>query len=681
MSRIRSVPNFVIAILALAIVQFSPSAEAAPAEEIIAKWTQSIKDAGATVATYDSLRVDEAADTVTIVDPRFEWRIEFPKQGEPDKKGFSADIVSTASEIVLVGLREEADGFRIASYTVSDDNLLAVTGQDDTGAAFELTADVVGTRTEGVYFPKFTPAPEDAQRPISRFMHYYDLFLKVVVDKSSVDKIDIKQTIGGKEMMVAEYVGIVTTGMKNGRIEESVLGSYKQVSAMPMGPTPSSSEQGGPPAVSMEVTYGGMVQRGVDLRVLVEALTAKDAAKDAPYKSFTDEATVPDMTFAFGPTKVLIGKYNVTGMKVRPGTYSVLELADRLALGEEFSEKQSAEIGFDIARRFALDEWSISGISGNGPPNITAKLDSFLLRDLSSDGMGKFEIAGVDVNGPGGEEVRFDRILIGDVLFPDSEALISAFEKGPPEDPIAAAALSPKIGTMEAANVHFDDKTKPAFSLGLFQLLQSAYIGPIPTDLRLQTRDLNLPVDYIEDPMVQGMLRSLGYDILKIAADFVLNWDEASQDLTLEKADISIDDGARISLKAGVAGLPKATIENPALFEQALATLAFKNANLSVRDAKLVPGVIEQFAQLQGMQASDLREAMIQSIDLQAGPLAGTPFVEQVKTALRAFLEKPDRLSIDLEPGAPVPFTQILGTAATAPAQAPDLLGASVSAN
>lgn len=680
MNRFRFIPRFAVAFLALAIVQFSSSAQAATAEEIVAKWFQSIKDAGATVAVYETIRVDQVTDTVTIVKPRIEWRVEFPKQGEPDKKGFTADIVSTVSEIAMVGLREEADGYRIASYTVSDDNRLVATGQDDTGSPFELTVDVVGNKNEGIYFPKFTAAPEDAQRPISRFMHYYDLFLKVVVDKSSVDKIDVRQMVDGKEIMTAEYSGIVTTGMKNGRVEESTLEAYRQSSIFPAAPNQAAG-QGAPAVQNMEATYGGMVQRGIDMKVLVEALTTKDAPKDAPFKSFTDEATVTDMTFSVGPVNVAVGKYSVTGMKARPGKYSVLELADRLALGEEFSEKQSAEIGFDIARRFALGEWSISGISGNGPPNITAKLDSFLLRDLSSEGMGKFEIAGVDVNGPGGEEVRFDRILIGDVLFPDSEALISAIEKGPPQDPIAAAALGPKIGTMEAANVHFDDKKKPAFSLGLFQLLQTAYVGPIPTDLRLQTRDLNLPVDYIEDPMVQGMLRSLGYDVLNIAADFVLNWNEASEDLTLEKADISIDDGAQISLRAGVAGLPKATIENPALFEQALATLAFKNANLSVRDAKLVPGVIEQFAQLQGMQPADLREALIQSIDLQAGPLAGTPFVEQVKAALRAFLEKPDRLAVDLQPDAPVPFTQILGTAATAPAQAPDLLGASVSAN
>jgi len=679
-SRFRFVPRFAVAFLALAIVHFSSSAKAATAEEIVAKWFQSIKDAGATVAVYEAIRVDQVTDTVTIVKPRFEWQVEFPKQGEPDKKGFSANIVSTVSEIAMVGLREEADGYRIGSYTVSDDNRLVATGQDDTGSPFELSVDIVGNKNEGIFFPKFSAAPEDPQRPISRFMHYYDLFLKVVVDKSSIDKIDVRQMVDGKEIMTAEYNGIVTTGMKNGRVEESTLEAYRQTSIFPAAPNQASG-QGAPAVQNMEATYGGMVQRGIDMKVLVEALTAKDAPKDAPFKSVTDEATVTDMTFTVGPVNVEVGKYSVTGMQARPGKFSVLELADRLALGEEFSEKQSAEIGFDIARRFAIGEWSISGISGNGPPNITAKLDSFLLRDLSSEGLGKFEVAGVDVKGPGGEEVRFDRVLIGDVLFPDSEALISAIEKGPPEDPIAAAALGPKIGTMEAADVYVDDKKKPAFSLGLFQLLQSAYVGPIPTDLRLQTRDLSLPVDYIEDPMVQGMLRSLGYDILKIAADFVLNWNEANQDLTLEKADISIDQGAQFSLRAGVAGLPRETIENPALFEQALATLAFKNANLSVRDAKLVPGVIEQFAQLQGMQPADLREALIQSIDLQAGPLAGTPFVEQVKTALRAFLEKPDRLAVDLEPGAPVPFTQILGTAATAPAQAPDLLGASVSAN
>jgi len=136
-----------------------------------------------------------------------------------------------------------------------------------------------------------------------------------------------------------------------------------------------------------------------------------------------------------------------------------------------------------------------------------------------------------------------------------------------------------------------------------------------------------------------------------------------------------------VSLKAGVAGLPKSVIENPALFEQALATLAFKNVNLSVRDADLVSGLIAHFAGLQKVSPADLRASLLQTLELQAGPLAGTPFLNEAKAALGAFMENPQRLSVDLAPEAPVPFTQILGTAATAPNQTPGLLGAMISAN
>jgi len=63
-------PALIFALFSLIIVQINTVAAASLAEEAIASWFQSLKDAGAKAASYDALRVDEAADTITIVNPQ-----------------------------------------------------------------------------------------------------------------------------------------------------------------------------------------------------------------------------------------------------------------------------------------------------------------------------------------------------------------------------------------------------------------------------------------------------------------------------------------------------------------------------------------------------------------------------------------------------------------------------------
>ncbi len=664
----RFFPTIFLALFSLIVVHTNSIAAPTPAEQAITNWFESLEEAGAPVAKFDAIRVDETTDTATIENPQIDWRLTF------EKEGVEINISFSAGQIVFEGFRQEDDGFSAKKYSLSDDAKATIKGKDTDGVPFLVDISMTGFKSEEVFYPKFTPVPEDAQRPVSRFLHYYDLFLKVAIKKSSIENLKIDQTVDGASVLQIEYDGISVKGIQNGQIEESRLKSFRQVFNIPQ-------DAGDVPFDKMETTYGEMLQRGVDFRPIIDAFTGSGKAGDTDYRMVTAETSVSNMKVLVGPATITIDNYTVLGLKVRPGTRSVLAMFDRLALGEKVDDKETLATVLDMFRGFSMDELSISNLQGSGPANVTAKMDKFIISDLSNQGLGKFAIEGIDVNGPGGEKISLGHVSLGKIVFPAIEAIIAMAEQGPPENPFAAAALGPKIGEFEISKLLVDDKKKPAISLGLFQLLQSSFVGAIPTDIKIETQDLNLPVAYIEDPMAQAMLQSLGFNVLKITNKFVLKWDEASEDLTLKNGDVSLDNGAKVSLKAGVAGVPKAMIENPTLFMQAMATLAFKNVNFMIKDAELVPGLIDYFAKMQNMPPEALRDLIVQSLELQAGPLAGTPFLEELKTALSSFLENPKRLTVDLAPKDPVPFTQILGTVSTAPDQMPDLLGAAVSAN
>lgn len=662
-------PALIFALFSLIIVQINPAAAASPAEQAIASWFQSLKDAGAKTASYDALRFDEATDTITVVNPQIDWNIKFPGDNSP-----SFDIVFSTAQIVITGFRQEADGFSARQYSMPEDAQVKIKFFDTNGSIVTLANTIKGIKAEGVFYPRITPLPEDPQRPISRYLHYYDLYLKTVIEKSTIDQILMTQTLNGEVGLRAEYNGISVRGLQNGQFEEVRMATYKQTIDFP-------KEAGDGSFEKMETTYGETIQRGVDLRPIVDALNGQGTGPGSEYRTVVAEASVSDMNILVGPINISMENYTIAGVKVRPGKRSLLAMLDRLALGEEIDDKESLATSLDFARGFAVDEVSVSNLKGSGPENISASMARFVIRNLSNQGLEKFAIEGVDINGSDGEKVSFDESTIGDVIFPSVEDILAAVEQGPPSDPFAAAALGPKIGKIQITNLLFDDKKKPAISLGLFRMLQSGFIGAIATDIKIDTEDFRLPVAYIEDPMAQTMLQSLGYEVLKIAAKFALKWDEASQDLTLEVADISLDNGVNVKLKAGVTGLPRSVIENPQNIVEAMSTLAFKNVNFLVKDAVLVTGLIDYFAKVQKTPPESLRTMIVDTIELQAGPLTGTPFIEDLKTALSSFLKNPKRLSVDLNPKAPVPFTQVLGTVSAAPDQLPALLGANVSAN
>jgi hypothetical protein len=668
MSRNSYLSTFIFAVFSLVIVTFGNAQAASPVEKAVTGWMQSLKDLGASVAKYDAIRIDEASDTATIENLQVSWDVVLPEEIA------AVAVAFQAREVILEGFREQEDGYAIARYILSDDNKITVSGTDDQGVPFRLEGSMTGAVSEGLFYPKFTPVAEDPKRPVSKYLKLYDLFLKVAVKKSFIDKIVMVQSIDGKTFLNLEYNGMTTMGMANGRIEEMRVKSYRQIFSIP-------EDAGDIPFSEVETTYGEMIQKGVDFKPIIEAIDGRGKEGDTDYKTVVELASVSDVKFRAGPVSVSIDQYKMAGLKLRPGTLSLLQRADRAVLGEEVRDQEALSISLNFMRGFALDEFSISNLQASGPSNVSGKMTKFVISNLSNEGLGEIAIEGFDMNGPEGEKASLGIFSIGKVIFPAIEDLIAAAENGPPNNPMEAAALSPKIGKFEIADLFVDPKIKPEISLGLFRILQSNFIGAIPTDIKINTENLKLPVAYIEDAMAQAVLQSLGYEVLKITSMFALKWDEASQELTLKSADVTLEDGARIKIKAGVAGVPKSVIENPQTVMKAMPTLAFRNVNFLIEDAVLVSGLIDYFAKIQNMPPEGLRAMIIQIIESQAGPLAGTPFVAELKTALSAFLENPKRLSLDLDPPAPVPFTQMLGTVSTTPDQMPTLLGANVSAN
>ncbi len=491
-----------LVLLGLAVFRFLLPGPASPQEQAVASWFQSLKDAGATTASYKALKFDAISDTVTIENPQIDWRLDFSIENVPPY-----DISLTTSQIVIVGLKEEAEGFSAKQYTVPEDVLLKISGRDKKGDTFSLAGTIKGIKAREMFYPRVTPMPEDPTRPISRYLHYYDLFLKTIVKKFNIDQVLIIQAVNGEEGFRAEYNDLSIQGLQTGQFEEMRMASYKQTITLP-------EKTNDVPFDRMETSYGEVIQRGVDVRPMVDALNGQGKGPDAEYRTIVAEASLSNMEIAVGPVNISMENYRIDGLKVRPGKRSLLAALDRLALGEEIEDKEMLAISLDFIRGFALDELSVSKLQGSGPQNVTASMAEFIIKNLSNQGLEKTALKGIDVNGNDGEKLSLENATIGDVAFPSNEDIVAAFEQDSSGKPFAATALGPKIGKIEISNLLIDDKKKPALSLDLFRLLQSGFIGAIPTGIKIVVENLKFPVAFIEDARTELILQALGYDVL-----------------------------------------------------------------------------------------------------------------------------------------------------------------------
>lgn len=669
MKKYRLFPTLIFALFSMIIVHLATPAAASPAEEAVADWFANWKEAGATVARYDAVQYDAATDTVTIKNPQIDWTLVFAFE-----KSLKIELSFTTSRIMIVGFESKSDGFSAEQYIVPDAAHFKMRTEEANGDITNIVNTTEGIKLEQVYFPRLTPVPEDPQHPVSRYLHFYDLYLKIMIKKSVIGKVLVNQTFNNEAGFQATYSGLSMLGLQNGQIEETKVSSYKQNAQL-------LKSDGDVGFDSIETTYGEIIQRGIDIRPIVDALKGGGGGVISDYKTVLAESTMSDIELIIGTKKISIDSYQTKGLKLRPGKRSLLALFDRQALGEKVDDTEALEISFDFMRGFAIDEMSATNLKAAEPQKFSAKLGKIILKGLSNLGLKELSLEGVYATGSEGETLALGHMTIGEIVFPDVEEIMAAVEKDALKKPFEIAALGPKIGKIEIAGLNIDDKEKPTLSLGVFRLLQSEFIGAIPTKIKLDIEKLHLPLAYIPVPMAHDVFKDLGYDVLKLASKILLVWDGVSEDLTLENADIALENGFSIKLNAGLAGVPKEAIENPQEYMQALTTVAFRNVNFLIEDAVLVSRLIDYFAKTQNAPPAGFRSMIVQSLEMQVGPLVGADFMQKMKTALTTFLEKPDRLSVDLNPPSPVPFSKILEILSIAPEELPQKLGASVSAN
>ncbi|MEM8811003.1 MAG: hypothetical protein AAGF59_00195 [Pseudomonadota bacterium] len=639
-------------------------------------WLENQKILGLVEAGYGGIEFDVSSNTITVRDQEIVWRF-------PAIAGLgSLEARTLVPETRIVGMRETSEGFSYDRYTIAGDTITTATGLDADGTPFTMTVTMSDYEAVGVFQPRLTPVPDDPTRPISKYLHYFDLYTEMVTESMTMGQLAFESRLDQTVNLSFDYKGFAFSDMRDGRIGEARFDSYRQTMIEGFG-QPNAGSQAAPSGERTETAYGEVVQIGMDFGAIVAWLDGRNGGPDAEFRPFVEKTDMRNLTGRAGPVEFGVDRYVLDGVYLRPGQNSILALADRQALGETTGEDEILKHVAELASGIALDRVLMAGITGSGSDgenDVSMSMDRFAIKDLSADGLGEFTLKGIEAKGPEDEAFSLGRFTLADTAFPDWNAVAAAIENGPPEDPFAAAALAPRLGRLEIANLEFDDRQRPVLDLEYIGLEMDGFIGGVPTDIDFRTRELNIPTAFITDPVFRQMLEGIGRSALTLSGRVGLYWDEDSETLTLDGTELVLEDGGAISLEAEMRGVPRtAFVSTPAL-QQALGTIAFRFFEASVTDAEVVSDLIDHFAAAQNMSPGELKSILLRNVDLMAGPLAGTPFIESVRTAVEAFLDDPQGLTIAADPGGAVPLTELLGLAATVPQQIPDRLKVDVTA-
>jgi hypothetical protein len=215
--------------------------------------------------------------------------------------------------------------------------------------------------------------------------------------------------------------------------------------------------------------------------------------------------------------------------------------------------------------------------------------------------------------------------------------------------------LLPIIASIRLSGIEVDTKGSPQkreapmqISLGLIELLAGKPVDNVPTDLRLNLRNLSFPASAAsKDPSTRRLL-GLGYDKIDVSMTANLGWNEPGQEVVIRE--LSAEGAGMGSLvMRGVIGNVTKDAFSP---DQALAAVAWTSAtarslDVAVQNTGLFERLLAQQAAEKKRSVDDLRReyGMTAAVGIPV-MLGNSPAAKALGQAVARFIAKPGRLTV-----------------------------------
>jgi hypothetical protein len=526
------------------------------------------------------------------------------------------------------------------------------------------------------------PFPEiaaDPQRPVSRFAPLVDwsvsqsYALNAVGDVSGV-------IIAGDERQELSYGPIRIGPVVNGMLESFEYGAIVSTQD-----TQVPNAQGEMVPATLTLRYGPSRGRNIDAKPLAALLTGTGAG-DGPQTMIG--STVLESLSAEGGDVVSMsfGENRIEDVTVDPSAGPLMEDLDSFVLaiqrGEEPDPQEAIDLLMNSYGAFAVGTYSLSDIDIAGQ-GFTASMGQILMEGLSAAGMDLMAVRGTDIETPAGSGA-LGAFELADLTFPDRDAIMTAvmadmMDEEPPIDVMMEAI--PTLGRITVEGLDMTTPMTGPLSLGLLETRLADFIGAIPTSARLTVEALEMPLALLPDQQTVMILEALGADPLRADASLSLDWDADTETARLDET-ASVASVGGIDAEAAVTGIPRDVFLDPQRAGELAATAGLLNFSATFRDDGVTQFVLGMIAEQSGLTPQQFADGLVQQARMQAEMMTGDgALAGRIADSVATFLNDPQSITVAADPGAPLPFAQIMGAAMTAPNRLSDLLNLSITAN
>ncbi|GGB46425.1 hypothetical protein GCM10011316_18180 [Roseibium aquae] len=650
------------------------------------------------------VRYEASADRLVIADDRLVLSGTFPlPEGEESNQATPEDeltyeLVFTAGTTIIEGFDEENGTFSARNWSYSDDARLVIRAESAGQGRGQFEFRFIDTEITDYSFEVPALPAADPERPASRWL----AFARAVLGSSYETT-----TIGAMALTMEAYetspdgeqLVFSATGQMNGyRALNAAAGRVAEYGIDSIVQNTLTRNEATGEMLSQTTRYGETVYKDIDAMAIVDLF-------DPAIPETGERVTITGSQIARGyesrqdlgggvALEIRGGESRVENIYVIKRDFDFLGLLDQLLRGEEPRVEDAIRGALQLYRSFGVDVALINDIAvsvpdiGGPDSGFSFEISEMGMTDIGPDGIGSLDIAGVNAPAlPEGGSFSLNLASIGDIEFADygpMSDMIDQLVNDPSfadKNPLAVArAFAPRSFGITVEGLDINLPGTDPIALDLYVLDLWTTVPPIPTAIELRTDNFTLPVSVIEDADARQVLEGLGLDTLTWSDETRIYWDEASQDLTLERIYVSVAGIGTLEGSLRFANVPRAALEDPQGQGQiALAMASFVDGEFRFVDDGLIESGLAFAAKDAGVPESVMTAAFIEQAVEATAFFQNEAFTEMTRDAATRFLKETGTLNISVKPANSIPLTQILGNLA-APQTLPDLLNLQISA-
>ncbi len=416
----------------------------------------------------------------------------------------------------------------------------------------------------------------------------------------------------------------------------------------------------GDPLISIQNTE--WVEPNLEMMGKIDA--EEPGPNDNEMQTVVKSALMTGMTIKSKEGDLTIDKATVSDIKMSPAAIRLSRKS-----GEELTPQEAAQVVLNFAAG-KIEIEKLSATSGDEKKSGVV-IDHIGYSGINQGQFGDLVIKGMKTDDKDGKLDCQEFVIKG----LDIKKLLEELAKGTDPESLDFSTISLGDVQMKGINVSAEKAENIQFKeISLTNLQQK---DQVPTSFTFLIAGLNFKITDIKDPMVQATFQGLGYESIDMTFKIDYAWNPDNKNLELKKS-LNIVDAGEITLALAVNNIDLASLKENPNPQMLLPALLFKRAELRYVDASLAPKLLKFFGDQQGMGEEDVKAMLVAQLNQFKEMFQGSQAAPAAIDSLIAFVNKPDALTITVEPPEPVPFMALAEQAQTAPPQLVDALNLKV---